>query len=171
MYIDFQEVKRLATLQQVAAWLGLDLKNNRCACPINIGDKREMVFTIEKQMFNCFGCRVGGDIIELVAHVQKLDKKSAARAIEKQFRGYEPAKKGLPDGGLEYLDPDHEAVKALGLSPDAARRIGAGFAPRGTMIKRVLIPIREPTGKLIGYFGVNLDLDPPIKFPSDLMVK
>ena len=171
MYIDFQAVKRLVTIEQAAAWLGLTLKNNRCVCPVNNGDKREMVFNIEKQVFNCFGCSVGGDVIQLVAHVQKSSLKDAALALEKEFRGYVPAKKGLPDGGLDYLDPDHAAVKALGLSAEAAKRIGAGYAPRGTMIKRVLIPIREPTGKLIGYLGINLELDPPIKFPSDLTVK
>ena len=75
MYIDFQAVKRLVTIEQAAAWLDLTLKNNRCVCPVNNGDKREMVFNIEKQVFNCFGCSVGGDVIQLVAHVNKLNQK------------------------------------------------------------------------------------------------
>ena len=30
MFLDFQKLKQLCSLEQVALWLGLDVKGNRC---------------------------------------------------------------------------------------------------------------------------------------------
>lgn len=168
MYVDFQELKRLTTLERVAEWLGLAPKNNRMQCPINQGDKRELVINPAKQMFYCFGCQEGGDLIKLAAHVNQVDQKRAALAIQKHFRnGYEPAKKGLPEGGLDYLEPEHERVKALGFNTDKAKELGIGLAPRGTMRNHVLIPIRDDKGKLQGYIGIPEGST--MKLPKDFM--
>ena len=175
MFLDFQAIKRLASLRDVVAWLGLNVKNNRCQCPVNEGDNREMVFTFDKGIWNCFGCKkkvdpktkTGGDQIELVAHVLQVDQKQAAAHISKRFHGYAPAQKGLPESGLDYLEAEHEAVQALGISPEKAVQLGIGYAPRGTMVKRVLFPIRDTSGKLLGYLGVPPGAD--VKLPKSLV--
>lgn len=166
-YVDFQEVKRATTLQLVAEWLGLQPRNNRCQCPINQGDKRELVINTEKQLFYCFGCKVGGDLIKLASHINGVDQKLAAIAIQKHFTGYEPAKKGLPEGGLDYLLYEHEAVQNLGIAPERALQLGIGYANRGTMNKRILFPVRDTSGKLLGYLGVSPGAD--IKLPKNLV--
>ena len=139
MFLDFQAIKRLASLRDIVNWLGLDLKGNRCQCPVNEGDTREMVFTFDKGLWHCFGCKkkvdprtkVGGDQIELVAHVLQVEQKQAAKHIQTRFHGYTPAQKGLPESGLDYLESEHEAVQALGISPEKAVQLGIGYAPRG----------------------------------------
>ena len=163
MFLDFQAIKRLASLRDVVAWLGLDVKNNRCQCPVNEGDTREMVFTFDKGIWHCFGCKkkvdprtkTGGDQIELVAHVLQVDAEAGRqRTSAKRFHGYAPAQKGLPESGLDYLEAEHEAVQALGISPEKAVQLGIGYAPRGTMVKRVLFPSpRQPRGNCSGYLG------------------
>jgi hypothetical protein len=45
-------------------------------------------------------------------------------------------------------------VQALGVPDDIAEALGIGWAKRGTMLKRVLIPLRSPSGKLVGYNGI-----------------
>ena len=88
MFLDFQAIKRLASLRDIVNWLGLDLKGNRCQCPVNEGDTREMVFTFDKGLWHCFGCKkkvdprtkVGGDQIELVAHVLQVEQKRGRQA-------------------------------------------------------------------------------------------
>ena len=168
MFIDFKAVKQLASLEQVATWLGLDIKNGRTQCPVNEGDKRELVFTYDKGLWHCFGCKKGGDQIELVAHVLQVPQKEAAQHIQTKFHGYTPVKKGLPEEGLDYLEAEHIEVQALGLSPETAIELGIGYAPRGTMIKRVLFPLRDKGGKLLGYIGFNATMTPILKLPSNL---
>jgi DNA primase len=167
-YINFAEVNRLADILTVAEWLELDVKNNRSRCPHNDGDKREMSFSTEKGMYRCWSCDYKGDAISLTAHVLKLSMKDAALAMEKHFRNYVPDKRGLPDTGLDYLEPKHPTVQALGMGEKTATRIGIGHAPRGTMIKHVLFPLRDQTGKLLGYLGYNPETK-ALKLPKNML--
>lgn len=168
MFIDFKAIKQLASLQQVAAWLfGGEIKNNRVQCPVNEGDKRELVLTYDKGLWHCFGCKKGGDMIELVAHVCQVSQKQAAQHIQTRFHGYTPDKRGLPESGLDYLEYEHDHVQALGISQKAAEEFGIGYAPRGTMAKRVLFPLRDKSGKLLGYLGYAQDGS--VKLPKALL--
>ena len=164
-FVDFKLIKTYATITQVAEWLGLALIHNRCQCPLNKGDKRELVVTPDKGLFNCFGCKVGGDIIELVSHINGVSQRQAALDIQTKFHGYEPDVRGLPEGGLTYLQADHPQVLAWGITVEKAEEIGIGYAPRGTMIKHVLIPIRDGSGKLRGYLGIPPDTK--VKVPKE----
>jgi DNA primase len=159
MFVDFKEVKRATTLELVAEWLGLQPRNNRSQCPINQGDKRELVINAAKQIWYCFGCKKGGDLIELASHVNATDQRTAALAIQKHFTGYEPAKRGLTteavdkiNGELEY---EHEAVQALGLTVERAKELGIGWRKKGTKANMVLIPIRNAKGEMIDYAGYS----------------
>jgi DNA primase len=165
-YVDFREVKALADIVTVANWLGLELKQNRCQCSVNEGEKRELVLTPEKNLFYCFGCKEGGDQIKLVSHICQIDQKQAAQHIMSRFHGYTPAKKGLPADGLDYLDHAHASVQALGLSPEKAAELGIGWAPRGTMRNHLLIPLRDKTGRLLGYLGYG---ESGLKLPKNLV--
>jgi len=65
---------------------------------------------------------------------------------------------------LIYLEPDHPAVEAIGLSSEDAERIGAGYAPRGILKGTVAIPVRDESGKLLGYIGaIDVKLPPSFK--------
>ena len=55
-------------------------------------------------------------------------------------------------------------VFAIGLSTEAAEALGVGYSPKGKMKGRVAFPVRAPSGELLGYFGVNLEADPPVLF-------
>lgn len=180
--VDFQELKQRISISQVVQMLGLKMKGAgaqlRGPCPAcnNGGDRALAVNTGGK--YYCFADKKGGDQIALVAHIRGLSNKDAAEAIATHFSvrpapspAGKPVEQGSRRGGLEpldYLDPIHEAVEALGIPPAAADQLGAGFAPKGTMRGRVLLPLRLPDGTLIGYCGIGLDLDPPFLFPSNL---
>jgi hypothetical protein len=173
-FFDFQAIKRLASLEQVAIWLGLDVKGGRCQCPVNEGDRRELVLTYDKGVWHCFGCkkkypneRNGGDQVELVAHCLRVSQKQAAEHISKKFHGYTPAKKGLPEEGLDYLEHEHPQVQSLGLPAEKAAELGIGYAGRGTMQKRVLFPLRDRKGTLLGYIGYAQDGS--IRLPKSLL--
>ncbi|HEX3861274.1 MAG TPA: hypothetical protein VHY35_06230 [Stellaceae bacterium] len=56
---------------------------------------------------------------------------------------------------LDYLDPAHEDVEALGMSAEDAEMIGAGYANKGVLRGLVAVPIRDDQGVLCGYVGVS----------------
>ena len=182
--LDFADIKRQYPIEKVIELLGLDLtkqKNGqlRGGCPIHGGnDPRGFVVTPstcppmgKKQMNNCaycFKCEEGGDALWLISKVRKISAKAAAEWLVGDVGGTEKREKvettdDQATGGmtpLDYLDPEHEAVMATGLDPEIAALIGAGYAPKGTMRGQVLLPVRLPTGELIGYLGVEEVVEP-----------
>ena len=148
-FIDFKAVKALATLRQVAAWLGLEIKQDRCQCPYSEGDNRELVLVWDRGSFTCFGCKKkypnrknSGDQVQLVAHCLDVTEKKAAEHIQTKFSGYTPSKKGEPPDDLD-MEFEHERIQALGISPEQAEKLGIGYRNRGTTRDAVLIPLRD----------------------------
>ena len=168
-YIKFDEIKRATNIEDVANWLGLELKKNgsqlRGPCPRH-GGERSLVLTPAMDRFTCFGVKPShsGDVVELVAHVLELSQREAALTLHKHLWPQTELKE------LDYLVAEHPEVQALGLPAHVAKAIGAGFAPRGTMVSRVLLPLRKPDGTLIGYIGIGLDKDPILKLPTKFHV-
>jgi DNA primase len=166
-YLDFETIKNENPIEQVAERLGLKLKAGngqlRGPCPSGQGGERALVITPAKSAFYSFGLGKGGDVIALVALVKECSPKEAAEWLA----GDKPPEKkrdASKAGGtkssegfkpLDYLEPDHEAVIALGFDPDDAKRIGVGYAPRGGCKQTVAIPVRDESGKLLGYLGIT----------------
>lgn len=169
--VRFDEVKRVTTIDRVAAWLGFS--GTRMQCPVNKGDKRELAIFPKTQTFCCYGCRkpgmqaseYSGDLIQFAAHVKQTKVKHEAVEIMEKFHGYKPTSKGLPSSGLPYLEPHHDAVKLLGFNTTVAEEYGIGFANKGTMRGYILVPIRNEKGDLKGYLGFPPGTE--IKLPKD----
>lgn len=179
-YIDFAEVKKRVSIADVLSMLGIELKKAgnqlRGCCPIHKGDNdRQFVVTPAKNVWYCFGnCDGGGDIIELVSKVKQITQKEAAQTIALHFKLIDIAKPEKATSSskafepLTYLDPEHEALKPLGLSADTLRHFEAGYAPKGIMSGRLAVPIHELDGTLIAYVGVALNgAEPRFKYPKD----
>lgn len=168
-YVDFAELKARVPIEDVVAWLGIELKKSgaqlRGRCPIHDGsDPRQFVVTPAKGVWYCFGdCKQGGDAIELVAKLKGCALREAALQMQAHFAP--PPAGRLPPQGLDYLQAEHAAVQALGLTPEVAKRLGIGFANKGILRGRVCFPLRADDGSLIAYCGFGGDLDPPLKFP------
>ena len=71
---------------------------------------------------------------------------------------------------LDYLVHEHPVIEVLGLSAVTMEALGGGFAPRGTMLGRVCIPLRMEDGTLVGYLGIATreDMAPLLQFPKNL---
>lgn len=167
--IDFAEIKSRFSIEQVAEKLGLVLKasgktmrGQRPACK---GGHRDLCVTPRKG-FYCWGTKQGGDLLQLIAHVRQCEVKDAARWLDggTSSRGTSvPSREGTVPRtdeergmrALDYLEPEHPAVEALGFAPEDAAALGIGYASRGTMKGNVLIPIRLEDGTLTGYVGVQ----------------
>jgi DNA primase len=173
--VDFAAIKRQFNIEEIAAWLGLETaKANdqlRYPCPVHDGGKRALVITPAKQLWYCFApkCQKGGDLIELAAHCLKLETREAAIEIQKAFNQKPEPPEGLQKVA-EYLEHDHGAVEALGLSEGLATALGIGYAPKGILKGRVLIPLRTADGTLAGYAGYSETLEPKLKLPKTFFV-
>lgn len=189
-YIPFEKVKARVTIEDVANHLDLPIKRTnktelRCECPVHGGGKRSLVInTAEKDKKGdpgCWYCHAsgeGGDRLALYAHVRDVGQYAAVKEIAERFcpdlLGDKPKpvpeekdeKRGEAERGfqpLPYLQPDHDAVGALGFSPDVAEALGIGFAPRGVHRGRVAIPLRQADGALAGYLSIEVDTS--VKLP------
>lgn len=174
--VDIKNVRDNVQIDRVAEWLGLKFTKRflgeqlRARCPIHDGGSRALVITPSKNRYYCFApeCREGGDAVQLTAKIRQIPIRDAALALQAHFLDYH-RKVGTADNPLhkiDYLEAEHESVQALGIPPDVARMLGIGYAGKGTMIKRVLFPIRSEDGKLVGYIGYNANLDPQVKLPK-----
>lgn len=173
-FIDFGEVKEKVSFEDAISHLSLDLKRSgnqwRGPCPAcNAGGDRALVVT-EGRGFFCFSLKKGGDQIALAAHVLDIPVKEAAQELAERAgivqsrKGTSTSSRTVPEseagGGsklspLSYLEPEHDAVLALGFDPAIAKAIGIGYAPRGVCRGSVAVPIRDEKGALLGYLGVQ----------------
>lgn len=175
-YHDFQEIKANYPIEDVADRLGLNLKKLkngqlRGECFSGAEGDRKLVITPAKNLWYSFALNEGGDVIRLVALARDITPKEAAAWIcgssepEKKPSAGSSSKGGEARGGftaLTYLEPNHEAVEALGFDPEVAEALGIGFAPRGVLKGTVAVPIRKEDGTIAGYIGLTeIEKQPP----------
>jgi hypothetical protein len=197
--VSFDEIKRSVPMEAIVGLLGLSLKRSKPTqwkgtCPFC---KNKDCFVINADgglektgAFNCFRCPMGGDQIELVSISRgnpRKDRKGsfeAAKELQERFLAANgetnrslntsptpgPVREGLRP--LEYLLASHEAVQALGVSPETCAFFGAGFANKGVMARagggRLAIPVHDRKGNLVAYCGraVKEDQQPQLHFPE-----
>jgi DNA primase len=170
MFIDFNEVKTRVSILDAAKFLGLkvwvDNGKHRCPCPrCNQGGERAIVFDTTKNMFFDFVDKKGGDVISLVMHQKQITARQAAELLYEQFINKpqeEPPTDGLqPIKNLEHV---HPAVQQLNMSEEEAAALGVGYCTKGMMRGLVAIPIRAPSGALVGYIGLKGEVKVPPKW-------
>ena len=80
-----------------------------------------------------------------------------------------PSEEEGPNAPLKFalkdLQTDHPYITARGLTAETAEEFGLGFCKRGTMASRVVIPMHNAGGELVGYAG-RWPGDPPEKRPK-----
>ena len=181
MFIDFSSLKQQVSLSEVVEMLGLKLTHFdnqwRGPCPkCNAGGERALVIT-EGKGYYCFAKKGGGDSIGLVSHVLGIPPKEAATRIAEYFGvgdtsttdtpTVHPKEAPKPFKALENLEHEHDAVQALGINEYVAAFVGIGYCKKGIMRGRVVVPMRDKEGKLLGYCGYSPAANPILKFPPN----
>jgi hypothetical protein len=167
--------------------LGLTMRKNgdqfRSACPAcKSGGDRALAVNIAKNSFFCFALRKGGDVISFAAHIRNESPREAALFLSgggissapslPAPQKLSPTAQAPPEKRelqpLTYLEATHNAVQALGVSPETALAWGAGYAPKGIMRGRFAIPIHSKDGALLAYVGVAVQAEqsPRLLFPN-----
>lgn len=185
-WIEFAAIKRAVPLMAALEHYGIDgLRRSgqnqlRGRCPLHAGEGRETfhVNTAE-QVFHCFSCGAGGSVLDLVAAVEGCGLREAALKLS----GWASAMgKVVPPPPptvtkktklaplrfrLRGVDVRHPYLAARGIREATAREFGIGFyAGPGLMSQRLVIPLDDEAGRLVGYAGRSLDgSEPRYRFP------
>ena len=193
-FVDFKEIKKQISITQVLQRYNLleDLKRKEDAysgrCPVHEGnDETEFRVNTTKNIFHCFSCEAGGNVLDFVMQMEKVKIRNAALLLQEWFletsEGNE-VKKELStrkplssksmvkessesaeslEGNqpvafqLSTLDQDCEAVQALNLSSETIAEFGIGYCHRGMLKHHVAIPFHNRQGELLAYCGRSLD--------------
>lgn len=187
-WIEFAAIKRAVPLTAVLEHYRIDeLRRSgrnqlRGRCPLHGGEGRETfhVNTAE-QVFHCFSCGAGGSVLDLVAAVEGCGLREAAQklsgwgsAMGNVAPPHKPTvtKKTKSAPPLRFrlgpVDVQHPYLAARGIRESTAREFGIGFyAGPGLMSQRLVIPLDDEAGRLVGYAGRSLDgSEPRYRFPA-----
>lgn len=187
-WIEFEAIKRTTPLMAVLEHYRIgELKRSgknhlRGRCPLHRGEGRETFHAdTAEQVFHCFSCGAGGSVLDLVAAIERCDLRQAAEklsdwrySLAADHRAWQPTvtKKinSLQPLGfrLRGVDPRHPYLRSRGIGEATAVEFGIGFyAGPGLMSSRLVIPIHDDAGQLVGYCGRSLDgSEPRYKFPA-----
>ena len=81
-----REVKERADIVKVAELYGMHLNRAyKCVCPFHKEKTASLSISPQKQIWKCFGCGKGGDVISLVAEFLNINSFEAAKNINKKL--------------------------------------------------------------------------------------
>lgn len=153
----------------------------RFACPACNADNKRSLAVHTTKGFTCYGTSKrtkGNDAVALVAHVRGVSQYEAGSLLEEHFFHSAPRADSTSElegrresqAPLDYLEHSHPVAEMLGLSAATLEALGGGYAPKGTMAARLLIPLRLEDGRLMGYLGIATkeEQSPLLSFPKNL---
>jgi DNA primase len=155
----------------------------RGRCPLHGGEGRETFHVnTNEQVFHCFSCGAGGSVLDLVAAVEGCGLREAAQKLSgwgnlpgnvvrpQQATDRKNNTESIPPlrFRLRGVDARHPYLASRGISEATAREFEIGFyAGPGLMSQRLVIPLHDEAGRLVGYCGRCLDgTEPRYRFPA-----
>jgi DNA primase len=194
-WVDFSAVKRAVSLEVVLRHYqvrGLRRRRDQLVgcCPIHRGERDDSFrASLSKNVFHCFACQSHGNVLDLVAAMEKCSIRKAACRLQEWFgiavsgapAGLEAESAGKTelvrekagsnpplDFALTGVDHAHPYLQQRGVDRTTAAEFGMGFyGGPGLMSGRIVIPIRNPGGEIVAYAGRALDgRSPKYKLPA-----
>jgi len=176
-WVSFEELKTRVSIEDVLDHYKVaDLRRRRDEligiCPFHDETRGSFSANVVKNIWQCFGCKRGGNIFDFV--IEKGDAenvRAAALLIADWFavrsdkpsageRRSKPPKESAPrateNKPLTFelqVDADHDYLKERDLGPETIAHFGIGYCNRGLMKDRIAIPIHNEQGELVAYAG------------------
>jgi len=156
----------------------------RGPCPIHHGEGRDAFHAdLKRKIFHCFSCGAGGDVLDLVALLDRCTLREAALQLKAWFPDTvrcegQATPQRVTKGKiavnpplafrLREIDGSHAYLGARNIDASTAARFGVGFyRGPGLMSGRVVIPIHDDGGRLVAYAGRAVDgSQPRYRFPA-----
>jgi len=193
-WVNFAQVKAAVDLRRVLEDYGVwsqmrrsGKEHYRGPCPIHQGEGRDTFHgDLGKNVFHCFSCGAGGNLLDLVARLEQCSVREAALRLKRRYvvagSAVPTRRKGLDGAQLVTekrvgnavlwfglsLDGAHPYVSGRGLSWETAAHFGIGYySGPGIMSDRLAIPIHDEAGRLVAYCGRSVTpKDPRYRFPA-----
>lgn len=187
-WVNFKDIKEKVSIEDLLSHYNLieDLKRKGNEligyCPIhdkNHFNKSSFSVNTKKNIWYCFSCDSGGNILDLVAFMEDVDIRQAGLLIKEWFKidsqKDEKMAKKEREGKkekvnketnkpltfkLKNLDHDHPYLKERGIKKETIKEFGLGYCKRGILKGRIAIPIHNEKGELVAYAG-RYPGDPP----------
>jgi DNA primase len=188
VWVDFSEIKSRVTIEQVLRSYRVDwlrrsgAQQYRGRCPIHAGQGEEAFHANFRQnLFHCFACGAGGNVLDLVAAIEACTVREAAlrlRASQVSGPASQPGQRQLvtekrivnsPLGFSLILDRRHSYLIRRGIDAATADWFEVGYYRGGGLMNgRIAIPIHDQHGRLVAYCGRAIDraAAPRYRFPS-----
>ncbi|NOZ64799.1 MAG: DNA primase [Caldiserica bacterium] len=122
-------------------------KNYRTNCPFHLEKKPSFTVSPEKQIFHCFGCGAGGNVINFIMLQEKVERREAIKILAERLGikiGREDARilslyKLLGEACQIFhnflLSPigkrAHDYLKERGITPETLKKFSLGYVPSG----------------------------------------
>ena len=185
--VDFSEIKSRVTIEQVLRSYRVDwlrrsgAQQYRGRCPIHAGQGKEAFHANFRQnLFHCFACGAGGNVLDLVAAMEACTVREAAlrlRASPVSGPASPPGQRQLvtkkrtvnsPLGFSLALDRRHSYLARRGIDASSADWFEVGYyGGGGLMSGRIAISIHDELGRLVGYCGRTINgAAPRYRFPA-----
>jgi len=193
-WVDFKFLKARVTMFDILQHYNLlsefkEGKNKLTGpCPIHNGtNKKQFTVNLLKNVFYCFSCKSGGNILNFVSLMERVTIRDAAILICEWFNLHfdkddtTPSVKTKPKiqepdedefinpplkKQLYNLDAKHPYLYERGLTQSAIKHFGIGYCSNGLMNGRIAIPIHDENNVLVAYAGMSIrDESDKYKFP------
>jgi DNA primase len=149
----------------------------RGPCPIHGGEGVEAFHVnVERDLFHCFACQAGGNVLDLVAALERCTVHQAACRLQEHFAVKAPVVPAAPASArprelvtkkrssnpgwrvvLRELDGAHPYLAERGIAPATAAYFAMGYhGGPGWLHGQVAIPIHNAAGELVAYCGRRL---------------
>lgn len=187
-WVNFKDIKEKVSIEDILSHYnlleGLRRKGNELIgyCPIhdkNHYNKNSFSVNTEKNIWHCFSCGAGGNILDFVASMEDVDIRQAGLLMKKWFKiasqkdeKMDKKERGGKKEGvnkevnkpltfkLKNLDYDHPYLKERGIKKETIKEFGLGYCKRGILKDRIAIPIHNEKEELVAYAG-RYPGDPP----------
>ena len=182
-WVDFGALKRTVSLEAVLHHYRVPgLRRHRDQlqgrCPIHRGTRQDSFrVCLAKNVFHCFGCQAGGDVLAFVAAMEKCSIRQAGLHLQQWFttepwvanpvlrteRKEELVRKEERCNpplrfALTGVDHGHGYLVGRGVDRVAAAAFGVGFyGGPGLMSGRIVIPIQNARSEIVAYAGRALE--------------
>jgi DNA primase len=177
-WVDYGAVKAAVGIGQVlAAWQIPRLRPSgpgqyRGPCPLHGGHGVDAFHVnVRRHVFHCFACQAGGNVLDLVAALERCSVQQAACLLQAQFAVpvrlapatvVTPAEELVTDRSsynspctaLPGLAAEHPYLQRRGVDGASAVHFGIGYwSGAGWLRGRIAIPVHNPAGELVAYCG------------------
>jgi len=170
--INIDVLKENVDIEALLSYYKLEFKRTgnslQLLCPFHDEKNPSFFFDLEKKVFHCFGCGVGGDVIKFV---QLLEKKDFRETVEFliHFVGSEPdfriqREKRDVFWSSDFLPVSSELfpsyLKERNVSLETARTFRLHVCFKGKYLNRVIVPVYF-RNRLIGFIARSMNGSEP----------